>query len=384
MPDQSPPPLTRLLFGAPGQRPAAPRPAADPPPTALPVPFGDAPTRQRPALPPDDGDPDADVATPTAERGVIPASRAVFPTTLSLPVIPKDQPAETARTLRGTPPASALTRTPTLPPVGDDHEAARELTAPYAIVMVPGARRARALRERRGAPRRRPGADRRIHRFVLAGFVLVLALGVIAIAPLSHNSASPLFNAWLARASNYDLPTAPPPPTATPVVFASHPYASGVNNFICVALPFARLAQQRMQARGFGHPWYVSVILAQWGFEQGWRIPGYTGYNWGNVGAIAGYPAVGGTGAWGSPNAFAYAYSAAQGVEMYVIVAGNGYYGNVTANYGNGPRAQALALGQSPWDAGHYAESGGAPGATLLAIMSDFNLFRFDNPAVGC
>jgi hypothetical protein len=157
-----------------------------------------------------------------------------------------------------------------------------------------------------------------------------------------------------------------------------------VYSFVCTSLPFARLAQDKQMANGQSHPWYVSLILAQWGVEQGWHMPTYTGYNFGNVSAIGGFPAVGGINVPGSPGAFAYAYTPAQGVSEYVIFTGNGkYYGAVTANYPNGPRAQALALGQSPWDADHYA-SNGQYGGKLINAMNSYNLYRYDNPNAGC
>lgn len=222
-----------------------------------------------------------------------------------------------------------------------------------------------------------------MHRLVLAGLTLALALTVLAISPLSNLLGGGGFSAWLARAADYNIPTPTATPSPTPVIYASHPVANGVGDFICVALPFARLTQQKMLQRGMAHPWHTSVLLAQWGLEQGWRIPGYTGYNWGNVASLPGYPTVGGIAVWGSPSAFAYGYTPVQGVEEFVFVAGNGYYNNVTANWGNGARAQVVALGQSPWDAAHY-NNGNGPGSSLLRLLDDFNLYRFDNPNVGC
>lgn len=199
---------------------------------------------------------------------------------------------------------------------------------------------------------------------------LVSILSISPLAPFAHN-ASP----FDAKGQAILIPTPTP----------SRPVIDGERGFVCVALPFARLAQQQITrgARPQPHPWYVSVILAQWGIEQGWRMPGYTGYNFGNVSGIAGQPFMPGIHVIGSPSDFAYAPSAEVGVYDYVTFIQNGLYNNVAANYAQGPEAQALALGRSPWDAAHYTASG-QPGSTLLSVMHVYNLKRFDDPSVGC
>lgn len=170
-------------------------------------------------------------------------------------------------------------------------------------------------------------------------------------------------------------------PTPTP----ARPVVAGVRSFLCAALPFARLAQERI-TRGHQaqpNPWFVSVILAQWGIEQGWQMPTYTGYNFGNVSAIAGQPFVPGTGTVGSPIDFAYAATAEQGVADYVLFTQNGHYDAVSAAYLQGPKAQALALGMSPWDAAHYTATG-QPGSSLIDVMERFHLQHFDDPNATC
>ena len=250
-----------------------------------------------------------------------------------------------------------------------------------AVTILPGSRTGEIIAIH--PPRKRPRANRRIHRFVVLAIALSLVVAVMTIAPLNRMVVGGTYTDWLANAAHYDIPTATPTPSPTPVVYPAHPVVSGAWNFICVALPFARLAQTEMLNAGMTHPWHVSMILGQWGIEQGWTIPGYTGYNWGNVGGIPGYPAVGGLNVWGSPDAFAYAYTPRQGVEEYVYVAQLGYYANVTANWGNGAKAQAYALGQSPWDAAHYNNGGGA-GSSIVGVMNAFNLYQFDNPNARC
>ncbi|MDE3228417.1 MAG: LysM peptidoglycan-binding domain-containing protein, partial [Chloroflexota bacterium] len=123
---------------------------------------------------------------------------------------------------------------------------------------------------------------------------------------------------------------------------------SNVRAFISYTLPYARQASRQTG-------WPVSMILAQWGLETGWRTHTFTGYNWGNCGAMPNQPMVGGTSAPGSPAAFAYAYTPSQGVEEYVHVAHLGYYTGVAPAWrASGADAAARALGRSPWDWGHY------------------------------
>ncbi len=146
---------------------------------------------------------------------------------------------------------------------------------------------------------------------------------------------------------------------------------SGEAAFIQYALPYARSAHQQTG-------WPVSMILAQWGLEHGWNVPGFTGYNWGNVGALPGVPHVASGGMPGAPPSFSYAPTPIDGVNYYVAVAALPFYSAVApAARQGGPDAAARALGASPWDAGHYT-SNGSPGYSLITIMQDFNLYQYD------
>ena len=169
-------------------------------------------------------------------------------------------------------------------------------------------------------------------------------------------------------------PTAPPLPQdalVAPNSLAVGPSRNGPNQFIQFALPYAESAHQQTG-------WPVSMILAQWALEHAWKVPGFTGYNWGNVGALPGVPQVASGGAWGAPAYFSYAPTPQDGVNYYVAVAGLSYYSAVApAARSGGPNAAARALGASPWDAAHYTAVG-SPGSSLIAIMQDFDLYRFD------
>ena len=147
--------------------------------------------------------------------------------------------------------------------------------------------------------------------------------------------------------------------------------ASGVRAFVKLVLPYARAAHA---ATG----WPTSLILAQWGIEQGWHVPGYTGYNFGNCGAVPGEPLVPGLKVAGSPAAFAYAPTPNDGLRIYVEVAHLGFYAAVAPAASGGVDAAARALGQSPWDAAHYTAPGGDPGSSLIAVLHAYNLYQYD------
>lgn len=145
-----------------------------------------------------------------------------------------------------------------------------------------------------------------------------------------------------------------------------------ITSFINLALPYALQAHRELG-------WPTSVILAQWGLEQGWHVPTYTGYNWGNVGPLPGVPTVPGLSVPGSPSAFSYARTPVDGTRIYIMAARLPYYDRVFLAAPHGATATALALGCSPWDAGHYTNSG-QPGSSLLAIMQRYHLSLFDYP----
>lgn len=149
------------------------------------------------------------------------------------------------------------------------------------------------------------------------------------------------------------------------------PVIEGEAAFVRFALPYARQAHD---ATG----WPVSMILAQWGLEQGWQTPSFTGYNFGNCGGVPEEPFVPGTAAPGSPATFAYADTPEDGLRIYIGVARLSYYDQVAAAASQGgPIAAARALGASPWDAGHYTDHN-APGSSLIALMQTYNLQQYD------
>ena len=149
------------------------------------------------------------------------------------------------------------------------------------------------------------------------------------------------------------------------------PVIQGEASYVRFVLPYARQAHD---ATG----WPVSMILAQWGLEQGWQTPTFTGYNFGNCGGLHDEPFIPGTTVPGSPSTFAYADDPEDGLRFYVHVAGLPYYGKIApAARDGGPIAAAKALGASPWDAGHYTATND-PGSSLIALMQRYNLQQYD------
>lgn len=317
--------------------------------------------------------PDASLSGSQAGEATTAVARASFPTTISLPAIPPDV---VAATKIETLPRRALTpgATRSLDSVQ------RRATDTYPITVIPGAAaRATATTEFPVAPKLRPKARHRMHRLLIVAACVLVAATLITVIPLAKGSNGGPLAFWLAGARAYAIPTATPTPRP---VYPTHPVVAGEHAFVCVALPLARLAQQEQSSAGM-HPWYVSVILAQWGIEQGWTMPAYTGYNFGNVSAIAGYPSIGGVNSPGSPSAFAYAYTPVQGVFYYVTYTKMHFYTGVTAAWPKGPIGQAVALGESPWDAAHYTASG-SPGSSLVGVIDVFGLERFDSAGAKC
>jgi hypothetical protein len=155
-------------------------------------------------------------------------------------------------------------------------------------------------------------------------------------------------------------PAKPAAPPGLPAIPNDLP--ANVHNFVVIALPYAVQAHEELG-------WHTSVFLAQWGLEHGWHVPDAQGYNWGNTTYAPGCPYHG--------SRFCYANTPSEGLRQYVYTAHLHYYDGVRAASSRGPDATALALGKSPWDAGHY---GGAedPGSALLKIMKNFNLYRLD------
>lgn len=202
---------------------------------------------------------------------------------------------------------------------------------------------------------------------IYVGQQLCLSVPGSRAAPLAPGGA--VASAGKSVAAGATAPAAPATAPAPPALSGGS--ATGAQAFIQFVLPYAREAHV---ATG----WPTSLILAQWGLEQGWHVPSYTGYNFGNCGAIPGVPLVPGLNVPGSPAAFAYAPTPQDGVRIYVYVAHLPFYAAVApAAASGGPDAAARALGESPWDAAHYTAIG-EPGSSLLSILHTFNLYWYD------
>jgi hypothetical protein len=171
---------------------------------------------------------------------------------------------------------------------------------------------------------------------------------------------NPLFQAFAgAQPDMFNVPGPIPQPVHTEAAF------------VVTMLPYARHASQTLG-------WPVSVILAQWGVEHGWTLPDFDGWNVGNTKAFNSPTGV----CYGAPvvRSFCAPKTPGAGLAIYIHGAQLHYYtGIAAAARQGGPDAAARALGQSPWDAGHYTTDN-SPGDSLLRAMKAFNLYRYDAP----
>jgi len=110
----------------------------------------------------------------------------------------------------------------------------------------------------------------------------------------------------------------------------------------------------------------VSVILAQWANETAWGTsPAFVnGNNPAGIspgGVIARYP------------------SRRDGVRAWIATMSDRDYASVRS--AAGWRAQSIALGRSPWAAGHYENGAGdGPGSALVDLITEASLFLYDPP----
>lgn len=130
---------------------------------------------------------------------------------------------------------------------------------------------------------------------------------------------------------------------------------SAEQGFLNAVLPYAQEGHARTGV-------LVSVILAQWADETGWGTSEawVTGHNPAGIspgGVIASYPDI------------------AAGVQAWWETMLEAFYDPVRA--ARGWQAQASALGDSPWAAGHY-ELDGIKGAALLSIITHNSLWLYD------
>lgn len=190
--------------------------------------------------------------------------------------------------------------------------------------------------------------------FALPFVTLVILLGtlwLVSLHPIAFIDGQIIVQS---SSSSYPIAGA----IATEVARGKH--TATPQEFIDFALPYARRAHASLH-------WPVSLILAQWGLEHGWRLPDFDGFNFGNEKAIGGEPA--------EQHGFAYAITPEDGLRQYLRVASLSFYSGI--GRANGADAAARALGQSPWDEGHYTHTGD-PGSSLIELMRAYNLYHYD------
>ena len=203
--------------------------------------------------------------------------------------------------------------------------------------------------------------------FVYLALFLVFAQALVgALTPLGRSEQQALSGAVNALGAVAPAVSTPFPSGPTPQPISS-PAA-----FIQTMLPYAEQAHKDLG-------WPVSVVLAQMGVEHGWRLPDFDGWNLANSRPFLDPNGDGGVCYNQSiVRNFCYASTPWIGLAIYEHVAHLSYYSAIArAAQSGGALAAAQALGQSPWDAGHYA-AGGNPGQALINAMNTFHLRQYD------
>jgi len=108
-------------------------------------------------------------------------------------------------------------------------------------------------------------------------------------------------------------------------------------------------------------PW---SLICQWGVETAWGSAINNQNNLANIRCVSGIPCVAGFSQFPSLDSFC---------AVCVNTWFNGFYGAVLATAGHDIETQLVAIGKSPWDAGHY-NNGGGPGSSLITAAEELQL----------
>lgn len=112
----------------------------------------------------------------------------------------------------------------------------------------------------------------------------------------------------------------------------------------------------------------ADALICQWGVETEWGNAIDNLNNLGNIRCVEGIPCVDGFSQFPSLDSFC---------ATAILTWHNGEYPGVLASAGQPLRQQLLAIGASPWDAGHY-DNGGGPGSSLIAAARKLGLLEVD------
>ncbi len=243
------------------------------------------------------------------------------------------------------------------------HGVARLMRVPSAAIVSTGYSAPLSM-SRHGISLRRPNPKALMVYLVI--FVVLAQTLVGALTPLARGERQAIGGALLALAAASPATPTPFPLGPTP------PPVSTPQAFIATMLPYARQAHHDLG-------WPVSMTLAQMGVEHGWRLPDFDGWNLANSRP---FPDPSGDGGvcfrQKVIHNFCYAPTPQIGLAIYEHVAHLSFYSGIAqAARTGGAAAAARAMGQSPWDAGHYMRNG-VPGGMLLAAMNTYNLYQYD------
>ena len=107
-----------------------------------------------------------------------------------------------------------------------------------------------------------------------------------------------------------------------------------------------------------------SVILAQWAIETAWASQ-LVGNNLANIRC--------------SPTTFCVYPTLEDFAADYIAVMRQPNMAVILASVGKTVFMQMRALGQSPWDAGHYTTGGNPPGSSLIPFQEALNMATIDD-----
>ena len=133
-----------------------------------------------------------------------------------------------------------------------------------------------------------------------------------------------------------------------------------VASFCTAMAPYAR---QAAVATGLD----CRLFLTQWGYESTWGTSSVASHN--NFAGIEHSSGKGCTCCTGD-GVYTICPNVQDFTNLYIAILEQGIYASVRATAGQALSVQMVALGNSPWAAGHYAGSCGSPGCALIEVYN--------------
>lgn len=133
-----------------------------------------------------------------------------------------------------------------------------------------------------------------------------------------------------------------------------------VASFVAAMAPYAR---QVASATGLD----CRLFLTQWGYESAWGTSPVSQHN-----NFAGIENSTGKGCTVCNGIYTCCPTIQDFTDLYIAIIEQGIYAPVRATAGRALSTQMVALGNSPWAAGHYEGSCGTPGCGLISLYNQF------------